>query len=57
MTRVPAALAVLLLAGSGVLVKPATLRQWKARGHLSSGKDYDPAEILAYLQARGMVTA
>lgn len=57
MTRVPAALAVLLLAGSGVLVKPATLRQWRARGHLSKGDGYDPAEILHYLQARGTVTA
>jgi hypothetical protein len=56
-TRVPAALAVLLLAGSGVLVKPATLRQWRSRGHLSKGDGYDPAEILRYLQARGMVTA
>lgn len=57
MSRVPAALAVLLLAGSGVLVKPATLRQWKQRGHLSKGDGYDPAEILAYAKSRGLVTA
>lgn len=57
MTRVPAALAVLLLAGSGVPVRPATLRQWKTRGHLSKGDGYDVAEILEYATARGLVTA
>lgn len=59
MTRIPAAAALLLLSGSGITVSPATLRQWKARGCqgvcLSKGRGYDPGELLALMQRRGMV--
>lgn len=59
MTRVPAAVAVLLLALEAVdkgrpdlVVKPATLRQWKRRGHLSDGTGYDLREIKTYVETR-----
>jgi hypothetical protein len=52
-TRVPAALAVLLLAGSGILVKPATLCQWRKRGHIGPGPGYDLDEIVTYIDRRG----
>lgn len=61
MTRLSAAQAVSLLHDSGILVKAATLRQWKARGCqgvcLSKGRGYDPGELLALMQRRGMVAA
>lgn len=57
MTRIPAAAALLLLAGSGIVVSPATLRSWKLRKHLSAGRGYDPGELLALAQRRGMVAA
>jgi hypothetical protein len=58
--RVPARLAVLLLHqeadASGderLRVKPATLRKWVQRGHLTRGPSgYDLREILDYLQRR-----
>lgn len=52
MTRVPAAAALLLLSGSGIVISPATLRQWKRRGHLSDGRGYDPRELLAHVERR-----
>lgn len=59
MTRLPAALAVLLLhqeadrtGDERYRVKVCTLRQWKRRGHLSRGRDYDPHEIVHYLDRR-----
>ncbi len=52
MTRVPASLALLALRHSGHNLKPATLRSWKHRGHLSGGRGYDLAEVLAYLDRR-----
>lgn len=30
----------------------ATLRDWKRRGHLSSGRGYDPGEIIDLLRGR-----
>lgn len=57
MTRLPAAAAVLLLADSDIHVTPATLRQWKARGHLSKGDGYDPVELLELMRQRGRVAA
>jgi len=58
--RVPASLAVLLLhqeadaRGDDVLrVRPATLRKWVQRGHITRGPGgYDLAEILTYLEQR-----
>lgn len=52
MTRIPAAAALLLLAGSGIVVSPATLRQWRARGYLSAGRGYHPVELLALVERR-----
>lgn len=59
MTRVPAALATLLLAREAaarqrpeLAVQRATLRQWRARGHISPGPGYDLAEIVRYIQNR-----
>lgn len=57
MTRLPASAAVLLLADSGIHVTPATLRQWRARGHLSKGAGYDPVELLELMERRGKVAA
>lgn len=33
-------------------IKPATIRQWKRRGHLSPGPGYHLGEIAAYLDRR-----
>jgi hypothetical protein len=53
MTRASAATVALVLAREAVDVKAATLRQWRARGHLSQGRGYDLIEILAYIDKRG----
>lgn len=51
--RVPAELALLALHQSGYTIKPVTLRQWVARGHITrSPNGYDLAEILTYLDRR-----
>lgn len=64
MTRVPATLALLLLhqeadrtGDQRYRIKPATLRQWKRRGHLSRGPGYHPREIVDYLDRRSVVVA
>jgi len=58
-SRVPAALAIQWLAAEAVrsgrpelVLKPATLRQWRARGHLSEGRGYVPLEIYNYITSR-----
>lgn len=57
--RVPAALAVLLLAREAVdkgrpelAVAAATLRAWKHRKYLSGGRGYDLTEVIAHLARR-----
>jgi len=65
--RVPAALAVLLLhqeadaraldgdaeGAARLRIKPATLRKWVQRDHITRGPGgYDLAEILTYLEQR-----
>lgn len=59
MTRAPASLVIHLLAQEAVdkgrpelVIKAATLRQWKARKHLSAGRGYDLTEILTYIEKR-----
>lgn len=60
MKRVPAALAVLLLHqeadASGderLRIRPATLRKWVERGHITRGDGgYDLGEITAYVERR-----
>lgn len=52
--RVPAAVALLALAQSGYHLKPATLRQWVKRGHITRGEGgYSISEIVAYIDRRG----
>jgi len=64
--RVPAALALLLLhqeadarGDERYRVRPATLRKWVQRGHLTRGDGgYDLGEVLAYLERRdGVIEA
>lgn len=66
MKRVPAALALLLLhqeadarGDERYRVRPATLRKWVQRGHLTRGDGgYDLGEVLAYLERRdGVIEA
>lgn len=53
MNRVPASLAVVMLAASGHPVSPITLRSWVYRGHISRQEGgYDLREILTYLDSR-----
>jgi len=59
MTRVPAALATLLLAREAevsrrpeLAVQPCTLRQWRARGHIGPGPGYRLDEVIAYIEQR-----
>lgn len=53
MKRVPASLAVVILAASGHPVSPITLRSWVYRGHISrQDGGYDLAEILKYIKIR-----
>lgn len=33
-------------------IRPDTLRQWKARGHITRGRGYDLIELTAYLERR-----
>lgn len=57
MRRVPASLAILALHQSGYLIKPGTLRQWVARGHITrASAGYDLEEIVAYLDSRNADT-
>jgi len=51
--RVPISLALLYLAQSGIELRPATLRSWVYRGHISRGSGgYCVTEIREYLEAR-----
>jgi hypothetical protein len=53
MSRVPVALAVLILKQSGYDVKPATLRKWVERGHITRGSGgYSIEEIRQYIERR-----
>jgi len=53
MTRVPLSLALLMLSQSGYHLKPATLRSWVHRGHITRGKGgYCVREIVAYIDSR-----
>lgn len=53
MNRVPASLAVVMLAASGHPVSPITLRSWVYRGHISRQEGgYDLREILDYIERR-----
>ena len=60
MNRVPASLVLLLLhqeayrtGNESYRIKPATLRSWTHRGHITHTADgYDPREILDYLDSR-----
>jgi hypothetical protein len=52
-TRIPAALALLMLRQSGIQCSPATLRSWVHRGHLTRGPGgYCVTEIRLYIEAR-----
>jgi hypothetical protein len=53
MTRVPISVALLMLSQSGYHLKPATLRSWVHRGHITRGKGgYCVREIVAYIDRR-----
>jgi hypothetical protein len=53
MNRVPASIALIALKQSGHHIKPGTLRQWVARGHITRGPGgYDLEEIVDYLDSR-----
>lgn len=55
MNRVPASLAVVMLAASGHPVSPITLRSWVYRGHISrQAGGYDLGQILKYIERRTM---
>lgn len=56
MTRLPAAAVLLLLRQSGIKISAATLRSWRARGHIGPGPGYDVIEIMRYVERR-MVAA
>ncbi|WP_116043979.1 hypothetical protein [Amycolatopsis palatopharyngis] len=52
-TRVPATVALSLLARSGHKLSAVTLRQWVHRGHITRGPGgYDLLEIVNYLDNR-----
>lgn len=53
MTRVPAAVALMLLHRSGYRITAATLRSWVHRGHITRGRGgYCVREITAYIDRR-----
>lgn len=52
MTRLPTAAVLLLLRQSGIKISAATLRSWRARGHIGPGPGYDVIEILRYIERK-----